>query len=92
MCSCLIVMNNHESICFKVEKTKQELKSKDVQSKKMEDTIHGLDLKLKDKDLKIKSLQDKVLFRELCCEIVNTSENFLYRGQQLQFYSCASCR
>ncbi|KAH9723813.1 kinesin-like protein KIN-14Q [Citrus sinensis] len=43
-----------------VEKTKQELKSRDVQSKRMEDTIHGLDLKLKDKDLKIKSLQDKV--------------------------------
>lgn len=31
-----------------------------MQSKKMEDTIHGLDLKIKDKDLKIKSLQDKV--------------------------------
>lgn len=31
-----------------------------MQSKRMEDTIHGLDLKLKDKDLKIKSLQDKV--------------------------------
>lgn len=26
----------------------------------MEDTINGLDLKIKDKDLKIKSLQDKV--------------------------------
>lgn len=46
--------------CCKVEKTKQELKSRDVQSKRMEDTIHGLDLKIKDKDLKIKSLQDKV--------------------------------
>ncbi|KAH9779735.1 kinesin-like protein KIN-14Q [Citrus sinensis] len=43
-----------------VEKTKQELKSRDVQSKRMEDTIHGLDVKIKDKDLKIKSLQDKV--------------------------------
>lgn len=31
-----------------------------MQSKRMEDTIHGLDLKIKDKDLKIKSLQDKV--------------------------------
>lgn len=65
----LFVSENHEFICFKLEKTKQELKSKDVQSKKMEETIHGLDLKLKDKDLKIKTLQDKVLFRELCRQI-----------------------
>ncbi|KAJ0044453.1 hypothetical protein Pint_04966 [Pistacia integerrima] len=55
-------IDNSEFLRYKqmVEKTKQELKSKDVQSKKMEETIHGLDLKLKDKDLKIKSLQDKV--------------------------------
>ncbi|KAK4851963.1 hypothetical protein QYF36_019813 [Acer negundo] len=43
-----------------VEKSKQDLKSKDLQSKKMEETIYGLDSKIKDRDLKIKTLQDKV--------------------------------
>ncbi|KAJ6297908.1 hypothetical protein OIU76_019094 [Salix suchowensis] len=42
------------------EKLKQDLKSKDVQTKKMEDTINGLDFKTKEKDLKYKMLQDKV--------------------------------
>ncbi|KAL6999776.1 hypothetical protein U1Q18_000932 [Sarracenia purpurea var. burkii] len=42
------------------EKTKLELKSKDVQIKKMEDTIHGLDVKMKEKDLKNKYLLDKI--------------------------------
>lgn len=31
-----------------------------MQAKKMEDTIHGLDMKMKEKDLKNKNLQDKV--------------------------------
>ncbi|WOH03074.1 hypothetical protein DCAR_0522466 [Daucus carota subsp. sativus] len=43
-----------------VEKTKQEMKVKEVQAKKMEDTIHGLDMKMKEKDLKNKNLQDKI--------------------------------
>ncbi|KAL5804972.1 hypothetical protein ACOSQ3_031772 [Xanthoceras sorbifolium] len=43
-----------------IEKSKQDLKSKDLQSKKMEETIYGLDSKIKDRDLKIKTLQDKV--------------------------------
>ncbi|KAK6229098.1 hypothetical protein SCA6_018049 [Theobroma cacao] len=43
-----------------VEKSKQEMKIKDLQIRKMEETIHGLDLKMKDKDLKNKNLQDKV--------------------------------
>lgn len=44
-----------------------------MQSKRMEDTIHGLDLKIKDKDLKIKSLQDKV-------EMGALNDNFISRG------------
>ncbi|GFY97654.1 di-glucose binding protein with Kinesin motor domain-containing protein [Actinidia rufa] len=43
-----------------VEKTKLELKSKDVQIKKLEDTVHGLDWKMKEKDSKNKNLQDKI--------------------------------
>ncbi|KAF2314472.1 hypothetical protein GH714_026798 [Hevea brasiliensis] len=42
------------------EKTKQDLKSKDLQLKKMEETIHGLELKIKEKDLRNKNLQEKV--------------------------------
>ncbi|CAH2068556.1 unnamed protein product, partial [Thlaspi arvense] len=47
-----------------VEKAKLDLKGKDVQLKKMEDTIHGLDVKMKEKDLKNKNLQDKKLARQ----------------------------
>lgn len=36
------------------------MKSKDLQIRKMEETIHGLDLKMKEKDQKNKNLQDKV--------------------------------
>ncbi|XWS10302.1 hypothetical protein CRYUN_Cryun39dG0064300 [Craigia yunnanensis] len=43
-----------------VDKSKQDMKIKDLQIRKMEETIHGLDLKMKDKELKNKSLQDKV--------------------------------
>ncbi|KAI8005885.1 Kinesin-like protein KIN-14Q [Camellia lanceoleosa] len=55
-------LDSTELIRYKqlVEKTKIELKSKDVQIKKMEDTIHGLDVKMKEKDLKNKNLQDKI--------------------------------
>ncbi|GMP66311.1 hypothetical protein CsSME_00026718 [Camellia sinensis var. sinensis] len=55
-------LDSTELIKYKqlVEKTKIELKSKDVQIKKMEDTIHGLDVKMKEKDLKNKNLQDKI--------------------------------
>ncbi|XP_038880393.1 kinesin-like protein KIN-14Q isoform X2 [Benincasa hispida] len=42
------------------EKTKQDMKSKDLQIRKMEETIHGLDLKMKEKDQKNKNLLDKV--------------------------------
>lgn len=36
-----------------------------MQAKKMEDTIHGLDMKMKEKDLKNKNLQDKVIKMKL---------------------------
>lgn len=55
------VENNELLKCKQmVEKTKQEAKSKDVQIKKLEDTIHVLDMKVKERDLKNKNLQDKV--------------------------------
>ncbi|KAK8527615.1 hypothetical protein V6N12_054821 [Hibiscus sabdariffa] len=43
-----------------VEKSKQDMKIKDMHIRNMEDTIHGLDLKIKNKDLKNKNLQEKV--------------------------------
>ncbi|KAF6156325.1 hypothetical protein GIB67_013769 [Kingdonia uniflora] len=43
-----------------VNKAKQDMKSKDVFSKKMEETIHSLELKGKTNDLNYKNLQDKV--------------------------------
>ncbi|KAI3803622.1 hypothetical protein L1987_31779 [Smallanthus sonchifolius] len=42
------------------ERYKHEMKNKDLQIKKMEDSFHGLDIKLKEKELKNKILQDKV--------------------------------
>ncbi|KAH7513257.1 hypothetical protein FEM48_Zijuj12G0178100 [Ziziphus jujuba var. spinosa] len=42
------------------EKAKLDLKSKDVQIRKMEETVHGLELKIKEKDFKYKNLQEKV--------------------------------
>ncbi|KAL9345845.1 hypothetical protein Peur_060698 [Populus x canadensis] len=55
-------LDNAEFLRYKqmAEKSKQDLKSKDVQIKKLEDTINGLDLKTKEKDFKYKILQDKV--------------------------------
>ncbi|KAF6139559.1 hypothetical protein GIB67_015516, partial [Kingdonia uniflora] len=43
-----------------VDKAKQDMKSKDVYSKKLEETIHSLELKGKTKDLSNKNLQDKI--------------------------------
>ncbi|KAA8524934.1 hypothetical protein F0562_011428 [Nyssa sinensis] len=55
-------LDSTELIKYKqmVEKTKQDMKTKDVQIKKMEETIYGLDMKMKEKDLKNKNLQDKI--------------------------------
>ncbi|KAL3508907.1 hypothetical protein ACH5RR_028308 [Cinchona calisaya] len=46
-----------------VEKTKQEMKNKDIQIKKLEDTVQGLEIKIKERDMKNKNMQDKI--REL---------------------------
>lgn len=43
-----------------VEKGKQDAKSKEGQIKKMEETIHGLESKMKAKDMSNKNLQDKL--------------------------------
>ncbi|XP_010062717.2 kinesin-like protein KIN-14Q [Eucalyptus grandis] len=43
-----------------VEKTKQDMKSKDLQIKKMEETLYCQDAKIKERDLKNKNLQEKI--------------------------------
>ena len=48
--------------CQDEKKTKLELKSKDVQINKLEDTINSLDWKMIEKDLKNKNFQDKVFY------------------------------
>ncbi|XP_050279572.1 kinesin-like protein KIN-14Q isoform X4 [Quercus robur] len=55
-------MDTSELLKYKqmAERTKQDVKSKDVHIKKLEETIHGMDLKIKERDLKTKNLQDKV--------------------------------
>ncbi|TYJ48050.1 hypothetical protein E1A91_A01G033900v1 [Gossypium mustelinum] len=53
-------MDTSELLRWKQMKSKQDMKIKDLQIRKMEETIHGLDLKMKDKDLKNKNLQEKV--------------------------------
>ncbi|CAJ1958030.1 unnamed protein product [Sphenostylis stenocarpa] len=42
------------------DKVKQEVKLKDLQIKKMEETIHGLESKVKERDIKNKNMQEKV--------------------------------
>ncbi|XP_047163257.1 kinesin-like protein KIN-14Q isoform X2 [Vigna umbellata] len=42
------------------DKVKQEIKMKDMQIKKMEETIHGLESKMKERDIRNKNLQEKV--------------------------------
>ncbi|XP_073142323.1 kinesin-like protein KIN-14Q [Henckelia pumila] len=55
-------MDNTEILKFRqmTEKLRQDLKSKDLQVKKLEDINHGLELKMKDKDMKNKNLQEKI--------------------------------
>ncbi|KMS98076.1 hypothetical protein BVRB_4g095890 [Beta vulgaris subsp. vulgaris] len=55
-------MDNTEFLRYKqlVEKTRQEAKLKDLQIKKMEETIHNLETKVKEKDQKNKNLQEKL--------------------------------
>jgi hypothetical protein len=68
-------------LSVKAEKSKQDLKSKDVQIKKLEDTINGLDLKTKEKDFKYKILQDKVVYRlseTIATSLINQLTNFSF--------------
>lgn len=55
-------MDTSELLRYKqmFEKTKLDIKSKDVHIRKMEETVHGLELKIRERDLKNKCLQDKV--------------------------------
>ncbi|XP_059661323.1 kinesin-like protein KIN-14Q [Cornus florida] len=55
-------LDNTDLLKYKqmVEKTKLDMRSKDVQIKKLEDTVHGLDVKMKEKELKNKNMQDKI--------------------------------
>ncbi|KAL9232510.1 hypothetical protein vseg_007617 [Gypsophila vaccaria] len=55
-------LDNTEFLRYKqlVERTRQEAKLKDVQIKKLEETIHSLEMKVKDKDQKNKNMQEKV--------------------------------
>ncbi|KMS98078.1 hypothetical protein BVRB_4g095910 [Beta vulgaris subsp. vulgaris] len=55
-------LDNTEFLRYKqlVEKTRQEAKLKDLQIKKMEETIHNLEIKVKEKDQKNKNLQEKL--------------------------------
>ncbi|CAH2046452.1 unnamed protein product [Thlaspi arvense] len=54
-----------ETLCLlnfasKVDKWKQDMKGKDEQMRKMEETMFGLEAKIKERDTKNKTLQDKI--------------------------------
>ncbi|KAK3015276.1 hypothetical protein RJ639_005696 [Escallonia herrerae] len=49
-----------ETLCSLNFASRQDMKSKDVQIKRMDDSINGLDMKMKEKDLKNKNLQEKI--------------------------------
>ncbi|XP_050218929.1 kinesin-like protein KIN-14Q [Mercurialis annua] len=55
-------LDNTELLRYKqmAEKSKTDLKSKDMQIKKMEDTIQSLDLKIKEKDFRNRNMQEKL--------------------------------
>lgn len=61
LCFIFYISTNFSLFC-QAEKTKQEMKIKDLQIKKMEETIQGLDSKMKERDIKTKGLQDKVSY------------------------------
>lgn len=48
-------------LCLKVEKLRQDLKSKDFHVRKLEDTNYGLEVKIKERDMKNRNLQEKVI-------------------------------
>lgn len=49
------------------------MKTKDVQVRKLEDTNYGLEVKIKDRDVKTRNLQEKV-----CSDSRNTTYNIIY--------------
>ncbi|KAK3000639.1 hypothetical protein RJ639_020766 [Escallonia herrerae] len=49
-----------ETLCSLNFASRQDMKSKDVQIKRMDDSINGLDMKMKEKDLRNKNLQEKI--------------------------------
>ncbi|GAA0167194.1 microtubule binding motor protein [Lithospermum erythrorhizon] len=55
-------VENTELVKYKqmVERIKQETKTKDFHLKKMEETIHGLDIKITEKDMINRNLQEKI--------------------------------
>ncbi|KAL9145704.1 hypothetical protein ABFS82_13G061000 [Erythranthe guttata] len=55
-------MDKTELVKYKqmVEKLRQEMKSKDSHVRKLEDTNYGLEVKIKDRDSKNRSLQEKI--------------------------------
>ncbi|XP_022567439.2 kinesin-like protein KIN-14Q isoform X4 [Brassica napus] len=60
-------LDNTELLKYKqmVEKWKQDMKVKDEQMRKMEETMFGLEAKVKERDIKNKTLQEKVKELEL---------------------------
>ncbi|XP_010537662.1 PREDICTED: uncharacterized protein LOC104812281 [Tarenaya hassleriana] len=60
-------LDNTELLRYKqmVDKSKQDMKGKETQMKKMEEVIYGLESKIKERDAKYKTLQDKVKELEL---------------------------
>ncbi|KAG5007196.1 hypothetical protein JHK85_025738 [Glycine max] len=58
-------INRSLSALGDLEKVKQEVKLKDLQMKKLEETIHGLESKMKERDNKNKNLQEKSSFPEV---------------------------
>lgn len=45
---------------MKAEKLKQDMKTKDFQVRKLEDTNYGLEVKIKERDMRTRNLQEKV--------------------------------
>ncbi|CAL1386210.1 unnamed protein product [Linum trigynum] len=74
------------------EKTKQDLKSKDVQIRKLDETVQGLELKVKEKDVKNRHLQEKIkelesqllVERKLARQHVDTKIAEQHQHQQLK--------
>ncbi|KZV44014.1 kinesin motor family protein [Dorcoceras hygrometricum] len=97
-------MDNTEILKVKqmAEKFRQELKSKDLQVKKLEDINHGLEVRMKDKDMKNRNLQEKIkelesqllVERKLARQHVDSkiAEEQQEKNQQQEEHSCELVR